>query len=651
MTQMIEVTEESAHTCWEFFQKHRWVAPEFTLSPILDSWERCIRQCTPYEWHKPNVASGSTLSSFINRSSEIIAIAETVLEDTYRMLEPKACAMLVTDATGCTLSVLGDEDLIANINALGFKKGAFWTEGRVGTNAVSLSLHTHEPSTIFAAQHFNQHLHKYCTHAAPVFNAEGRIKACLLLITHVDNYQQSDAALITSCAKETSSLLQLESSLSDSNLLLGQRNAVLECMDDGIIAWDQDLRITLINNQAASKFKLEKDRVIGIHLEKIIMLPPVIKSGIQARQKLSHLEITFECQGEFIEALVTLRPLHDGGFLFFLHPLETMRRFAQRHIGNNVELSFDSLVTNSKKMKKIQTIAKRAAKTNDPILLRGEDGVGKNKIALAMHHLSDKSKGPFITINCKSMQPENMVRELLGTDDGEGQASKFELANGGTIYLEQVEFLCSEVQSALLQMLKTNLLIRANSNRMIPINFQLITCTSADLEQYVNQGTFRRHLYYAISAIELNIPPLRQRKEDIIELIHRQIRRLEKRYNTRLSITDEAMDVLYNYSWPGNISELQNKVEKIVLNRNDDLITIDDLPNQFLAAPIEKDMHGSPYIQSLEAMEKQAIQKAWEVFDGRINDIASALQISRTTLWRKLKKYNINQHLAENEGA
>jgi len=125
MTKMIELTEESTYTCWDFFQKHRWVAPEFTLSPILDSWKRCIRQTSPYEWHKPNVASGSTLNSFVNRSSEIIAIAETVLEDVYRMLELKACAMQITDATGCTLAILGDNKVIADFNVLGFKKGAF----------------------------------------------------------------------------------------------------------------------------------------------------------------------------------------------------------------------------------------------------------------------------------------------------------------------------------------------------------------------------------------------------------------------------------------------------------------------------------------------------------------------------------------------
>ena len=173
---------------------------------------------------------------------------------------------------------------------------------------------------------------------------------------------------------------------------------------------------------------------------------------------------------------------------------------------------------------------------------------------------------------------------------------------------------------------------------MIPVNFQLITSSSADLELYVKKGTFRRHLYYAISAVELNIPPLRQRKEDIIELVKRQIQRLEKRYNTNLSITEEALHVLSRYSWPGNLAELQNKMEKIVLNRSNDHLSIDDFPSQILNSIAGKEEGGEPYILSLEALEKQAIQQAWDIFDGRINEIANALQIGRTTLWRKLKK-------------
>ena len=398
MLSSLPLNEENTLTCWTFFQKHRWVSPEFTHSAIHDSWLRCIRQCSPYEWHKPNVASGNTLRSFLSRNSEIVAISEAVLEDAYRMLEPKKCTLFITDATGCTLSVLGDEKSMEEAQDLGFKLGAFWSEGRIGTNAVSLSLYTHQPESLFAAQHFNQNLHQYACHASPIFDVYGGLRGCLLLFSHIKDHQHSDVALISSCAKEVSSLLQLDSSLSDSNMILNQRNAVLECMDDGVIAWDKDLRITLINDQAALKFKLDKEHIVGSLLHKIIMLPPSIKLGIKNKEKLSHLEITFECQGEFIEALVTLRPLSDGGFLFFIHPLETIRRLTQRNIGQNEALSFDSLVAFSKKMKKVQTIAKRAAKTPNPILLRGEEGVGKNKIAQAMHHLSEHSEGPFFNL-------------------------------------------------------------------------------------------------------------------------------------------------------------------------------------------------------------------------------------------------------------
>ncbi|MCG7588688.1 dihydroxyacetone kinase operon transcriptional regulator DhaR, partial [Photobacterium sp. OFAV2-7] len=537
---MLDSTVEDTLNRWKFFQKHHWVAPEFVLSPILNSWERCRRQSSPYTWSKPPIASGSTLNSLLNRTKDISTIAETALEDTIRAIEPKECCLLVTDDTGCTLSLISTPSIMESLEQLGFKKGAFWSEDRIGTNAVSLSLHINEPICVFAAQHFNQHLHAYSCHAAPIFNAEGKLQATLMLITRVEDHRQEDSALITACAREVSCQLQLEKNLADSNIILSQRDAVLECMDDGLIAWDHNSCITFINNQAADIFKLQKDRVIGTLLHEIIMLPPLIKSGIENQNTLSHIDITFECQGDFIEALVTLRPLNDGSFLFFLHPLETFRKLAQRQLGGNVRLSFDSLTADSVKMKQVLMLAKRAAKSNNPILLRGEEGIGKRQLALAIHDTSKMNSGPFITVNCQAIQPEKMVKELLGTDEGEGQASKFELANGGTLYLEHVEFLCSEVQSALLQILKSNLAMRANSSRMIPVNFQLITCTRADLELYVSQHSFRRQLYYAISPVEINIPPLRERKEDIVALIQKQIKKQEKRYNTTLSISSRS---------------------------------------------------------------------------------------------------------------
>ncbi|GLO60329.1 sigma-54-dependent Fis family transcriptional regulator [Vibrio sp. MACH09] len=645
---MIEEMVADNLTRWDFFQKHHWVAPQFATSPILESWERCLRQSNPYEWLKPHVASGTTLQSFLKRNSTITCIAEAILEDAYEYLESRNCCLLVTDETGCTLSIIGSQQLIDELRTLGIRQGAFWSEGRLGTNAVNLCLHTHETTSLFAAQHFNIKLHDYSCHGSPVFDEEGRARASLMMFTRVEDHRDSDAALVNSCAKEVASQLLIDKTLTESNQILCQRNAVLECMDDGVISWDKDERITFVNLVASEKLQLKKDEVLYRPLREVITLPPALKNGLETRKKLSHLDVIIECQSDFVELLVTLRPLSDGGCQLFIHPLEAIRRLAQRQLGANADLSFDSLVANSKKMKQVITLAKRAAKVKDPVLLRGESGVGKGQIAMALHNHSLFNKGPFLTVNCKSIAPENMLRTLFGTDEGEGVASKIELVNGGTLYLERVEYLSGEAQSALLQTLKTNILVRDNSSRMIPVNFQLITSTSADLEQYVSKQNFRRQLYYAIGAIELMIPPVRQRKDDISGYIDRQMRRMKKRFGDDIAITDQAMEVLCAYSWPGNIAELHNKVEKIVLNRRRNLIDIDDLPEQLLSNKVDNDSESwDSSIQSLEAIERRAIKEAWEVFDGRINDIAAALKIGRTTLWRKLKKYEIGKEQSD----
>ncbi|WCE31727.1 dihydroxyacetone kinase operon transcriptional regulator DhaR [Vibrio sp. SCSIO 43137] len=646
----IESRLTDTQTRWDFFQKHHWVAPQFSSSPILESWERCLRQSNAYEWHKPHIASGTTLESFNKRNLAVTCIAEAVLEDAYEYMESRHCCFLVTDETGCTMSILGHPELLQELSSMGISKGSFWSEGRLGTNAINLCLQTHETESIFAAEHFNTRLHGYSGHASPVFDEQGRARAALMIFTRVNDHKNSDASLINSCAKEVASQLLIDKTLTESNQILCQRNAVLECMDDGVVSWDKDERITFVNQVASEKLKLNKDKVLYKPFREMVTLPPALKNGWEQRKKISHVDVIIECQGDFIEVLATLRPLSDGGCLLFIHPLETIRRLAQRQLGANADLSFDSLVAHSKKMKQVITLAKRAAKVKDPVLLRGESGVGKGQIAMALHNYSQNSEGPFLTVNCKSIAPENMLRTLFGTDEGEGAASKFELANGGTLYLEQVEYLSEEAQSALLQMLKTNILVRDSSSRMIPVNFQLITSTNVDLEQYVSKHNFRRQLYYAIGAIELMIPPLRQRKEDIPAYVDRQIKRMKKRFNVDIVMSEPALEALCGYSWPGNIAELQNKVEKIVLNRRRNLIDIDDLPSQLLSSKSgQEEVYWGASIQSLEELERKAIKEAWEVFDGRINDIAAALKIGRTTLWRKLKKYEINKDDSEQE--
>jgi len=624
---------------WTFFQKHRWVSPGKAHTAIINSWERCVRQSNPYKWSRPHIASGATLASLHNRSKDLVTLSQSVLEDSWQLLDPASCALLLTDVTGCTLVQVGNNSFIDTLNELGLRYGAFWNEGRLGTNAISLALHTNEPVSVIGAQHYNQQLHFLACYAAPVFDINGRVRACLGLACPAESHQPAWLALIQAAARDIGNRLELERSLTETNMLITQRDAVLENIDDGLLAWDPHHRISFINPKAAECFKRPKDRIIGCQLADLVTLPPLIRTAIKEQRHLSHVDITFECEDEFIEARVTLQPLVDGSFLFFLHLHVDSSHQAYYPSGSHIELTFDALVAASNSMQQVVTQAKRATRSRLPVMLRGEAGVGKHQLAQMIHHASHPQDAPFVVVNCQLINtPDNMI-ELLGSDEGEGQPSKFEMANGGTLYLEQVESLCRPAQAALLQLLKTSLCCRTHSQRLIPVNFRLITSTRGDLQQYIQSGAFSRQLYLEIGSIEIAITPLRNRPEDLASLIDNGLQRLSARYESPLSLSEPARDVLLKYNWPGNITELKHQLEHAAINRRSDRIELVDLPEQVFTSITATTR--PLVLQSLEAAERQAILNAWEACDGSINQMTEALQVARTTLWRKLKKYGL----------
>ncbi|MDF5203475.1 sigma 54-interacting transcriptional regulator, partial [Vibrio parahaemolyticus] len=198
--------------------------------------------------------------------------------------------------------------------------------------------------------------------------------------------------------------------------------------------------------------------------------------------------------------------------------------------------------------------------------------------AMAIHNESTYKEGPFITLNCRSINTEQLVKETLGYDEGQGMPSKFELAHGGTLFLDKVEYLSPDLQAVLLKLLKTGLVSRSDSLRLIPVDFQLITSTASEISEYVTQRSFGRQLYYEISSNELRIPPLRKRKEDIEFLVQQLISHYERRHNVTISIEPVALEALMNFRWSGNNSELRNRTERILLNRSSNLIKLNDIP-------------------------------------------------------------------------
>lgn len=632
---------------WVFFQKHHWVSPDFSLTPILDSWERCSKRCNPYDWSKPHIASGYTLRSLLSRSDTLITSAFTVVEDTYDSMSTMPVVFLVTDDNGCILLSLGDKELSDELSELRIKDGSFLNEGVVGTNAVSVVLETHVESEVIGADHFNQHLHKYSMSAAPVFDTFGRLRGTFSIITRVGAYSELINVVVKSCSREIASQLHINIEQEQSNKMSCTYNATLECMDDGLVAWNKDNKIIETNRQAEEILNIRALSVLDCDVFNIINFPPSLHESIVNRKLTRRKQTTVEVNNSFIEVIVTIRPLSDGGNLLFIHPIDKIRELAQQQVGSSARYTFSNLISESKKMKNTIRLAKRAVNSRSPVLISGEEGVGKSDFAMAMHNESPNCNGPFITMNCRTLNSEQAVQEILGHDDegNGGQPSKFELAHGGTLFLEKVEQLDPELQSRLLKILKTGLVSRHNSQRLIPVKFQLICSTSSNIFEYVTQRSFGRQLYYEISANELQIVPLRKRKEDIECAVMSIIDAYEKRHNVDVSIEKKVLDALTNYRWSGNNSELKNKMERILLNRRGNIITMGDIPEDIKQNNAIDDSGQEVNILSLEEVEKNAILHAWNIHDGKVIKIAKALQISRATLWRKMKKYGLENSL------
>lgn len=315
-------------------------------------------------------------------------------------------------------------------------------------------------------------------------------------------------------------------------------------------------------------------------------------------------------------------------------------------------LSKDTIFESSR-MKKILKTAQKVSHVDSTVLMLGESGVGKGVIAKLIHKLSTRKKAEYITVNCSAI-PESLIEsELFGYEEGaftgarkEGKKGLFELAHQGTIFLDEVGEIPLHLQSKLLQAIQEKTIMRVGGKKNIYINCRIIAATNRNLEQMIKEGEFREDLYYRLNVIPINIPSLRERKTDIPILIQHFIDIFNERFQENKELSSEAMETLVNYHWPGNIRELENLIERLVVTSSSRIIRNGDLEeninlNMFEAENIPPKQITMPLKESMEKLEKQIIQDAIREYKTTYH-AAEVLQVAQSTIVRKMKKYNIH---------
>ena len=448
-------------------------------------------------------------------------------------------------------------------------------------------------------------------------------------------------------------------------------SVILEKAYEGIAVVDEN-GILLEFNEAYSRFTgVKREDALGRHVTEVIEntnLHMTVKTGIPDRSVLQTIQgqpmvvhrIPLWKDGKIVGAIGML--IFEGvsevyGILNRLQSEKIHKKSEPKMITTKIaedsRITIDQIIGASESILHVKRLARKAARTTATVLVSGESGTGKEVFAKSIHHLSPYYNGPFISVNCGAI-PENLFEsELFGYEEGAftgakkgGKPGKFELAQNGTIFLDEIGELSLVLQTKLLRVLQERKVERVGGVQQYTVNVRVIAATNRNIEQMVEEGTFREDLYYRLNIIRLDLPALRERKEDIPTLLDHFLKEICVRYHIpKKQFTSNVVATLSDYHWKGNIRELVNTIEHIVIMTDKDIIDISDLPNVMRNQQSEDIDIDSSLIEQFKSIgekeEKQLILQTLKEAGGNKSKAASNLGIHRTTLYQKLRKYQI----------
>ena len=448
-----------------------------------------------------------------------------------------------------------------------------------------------------------------------------------------------------------------------------QIELLFQVMDDenDVTLTDGEGVILRVSDSYSSHFVVEKEDVVGktvYEMEELGIFKPSVTAQVLKEKRKVTLMQTNKIGEKFLTTGVPIFA-EDGKIQYvisfnsiYIADMTTIDQqysklnelMSEYHSELNrlrIRESFDSeLIAKSSSMENIREIISRIADTDANIMITGETGVGKSMLAGIIHNSGRRRKGPFIDINC-GVIPESLIEsELFGYERGsftgassQGKMGKIELANGGTLFLDEIGGLPLNMQLRFLQATQERTITRIGSLSKTNVDFRLVTATNHDLEKDVADGKFREDLFYRLNVIPIHIPPLRERPEDLIPLIILFLNQFNSQYSRNVKFSPETFDLLQSQSWPGNIRQVKNLVERIVITAKQSLVKLEDMPKDLEFANIYRNFDGSASLKdSMETYEKLIFMKAYEKYRTSIS-VAKALNISQPTAARRLRKY------------
>jgi transcriptional regulator of acetoin/glycerol metabolism len=648
----IGVMEESYYTRyrqWEVFME-TGIPPNGVRPFIASSWLRC-RALGVLQDFQVSFLSLDDLRDKLEQHRDLLEIAHPIITKIFSLVETSQYIMSIHDNDGYMIDYIYNENYFKPSND--FSIGVKWEETIVGTNGVSLARKLDQSVQVMGPEHYCKRQHKMTCSAAPIHDEKGGLIGVLNMTGPFEKSNPHTLGLVASGAFAIENQL----ALFHSHTLI---NDTFEFIDEGIIILDNACRVQRVNQCACRILKMSADQLYCIKFLDLFNPHDFKRQVFEKKSSFSYFEHDFK-QGHTVTTCnvsVTPMLLHNkvSGIIILLRESKTINRITNKVNGNKSRYVFSDIITQDREMKGIIQSMRDVVDLPCTILIEGESGTGKELLAHSIHGCSVRRGGPFIVINCASLPRSLVESELFGYEKGsftgalnEGSPGKFELANGGTIFLDEIEELPLEMQAKLLRVLDNHRIVRIGGNHEKTLDVRVIVATNRNLFLEVQKHNFRDDLYFRINVMRFSIPPLRRRYVDIPLLVEHIISELNNQDNgfaDRIA-SAEFIAALEKYHFPGNVRELQNIVVRAYYINRTNLLVPGDLPDMVGNTTPETGYipAGNTYNGCNELnpndTERRWIEQALSRNGRNAIKAGASIGMSKSTIYRKIKKFGI----------
>jgi PAS domain S-box-containing protein len=648
------INDEQTRAAWERFITHREIEPGTVRTEIVRSWLRCEQQGVDHRSGGSSViVNGRELEALLARNAGLIDAARPFMRKLYELMENSGFAVILVDRDGFVIEVIGDAIVLESHRGIQYVNGVKWTEDLVGTTAISLALLGSGPIQVAGCEHYCRRHQEWACSAAPLTDAAGSLLGVLSVTGRKEHVHCHTLGMVVSAAAAINNYLAVQKAQQELEQTAQLHSTIVTSISDGLLMLDGKGIVTFINPTGARILNINAAEALGKHISTLVDFRPVVLKVLETGQGYTDKEFVIETKRGILHFVKTAIPLKNArgeleGVIDIFREIKRVRQLVTKMVGATAQFTFADIVGNSPAMKECVRLAKIAANSAATVLIQGESGTGKELIAQAIHNSSLRSEGPFVAINCGAIPRDLVESELFGYEDGAftgakqgGRPGKFELAHGGTIFLDEIGEMPLDIQVKLLRVLQEKRITRVGGQRYLDIDVRVIAATNRDVAQEVKEGNFRHDLYYRLNVLPIYVPPLRERLEDIAPLLDCLLAKMCQQLDVGPKrFSPVALARIMAYEWPGNVRELENVVERAVNICESDLIGA-----EYLSRPLgekEKPAQSAWGPLSLRDAEKRIIQETLTKTSGNISKTAKLLGIGRNTLYSKLKEYSIN---------